>query len=266
MVCCALMTAKDLGTKNIMRFDIPGQKPAFSQGILSKTWEVGCGGTAVAAMERLSQANEHNPVISEITAHIIAGNQYEIVRGIFTPIRPDDLLALDLPRNFKNFWKSVTNNANEDLKAFMDYLEQPEEALRGSTFHNITVSVVTSRLNKYVKGYETALRALGVFGYSADELTPVQNFAALDLGRVGHVARLAAHAGYITDEAAWKYMQAAGDTAYRTYDSWRQFLAAYLIGRGMAEGANDLGDFGEIVRYLLRDKKSPYRLHPLKSS
>lgn len=266
LISCAVMIMGDLGPKGILRFDLAGQKPAFAQNALAKTWEISDADKAVAVMARLVKGEDQTPAVAEVFEHIIKENQYEIARGIFAPIKQEGLANLDLPKNFVNFWKSVTNNANEDIDDFIGFLENPAEARQSATFHNITLSLVLSRLNKYVKGYETALRALRVFGYTTEELLSISNFAAWDLGRCGHIAKMAAFAGYISEDEAWKFLLAVGDEVYKTHDRWRQFLAAYFLGRCMAYSADDMENFGDIMRFLLKDKKSPYRIFPLKNA
>ena len=203
--------------------------------------------------------------MAEIFNNIIAQHQYEVVRGIFAPLKPDILPDLDLAANFTHLWKTVTNNANDDMTAYLEHLANPDNERAGATFHNITTSALLHRINKSIKGYEMAVRSLTVFGYRPEELAEIDNFIAWDLGRCGHVARLAVHVGLLSEDEAWRHMTAAGTTVYATYRSWRQFLGAYFLGRGIDAGADDLGNFGDTVKYLLKDKKSPYQIYPLKS-
>ena len=261
LVCCAIPIAANLGTKDLL-LPYPKIKPEFAAKTL-ESWDVKDGTTAIAAMESFCSAQAHNPIVSEIFDNIIQKNQYEIIRGIFTPIKQNDLLGLNLAQNFIKLWKSITNNANEDIEAFTDYLANPAENI---TFHNITQSVVLNRINTGVAGYERTIRSLIVFGCSMDEITKITNFCAWDLGRTGFVAKMSVAAGFIDSDTAWKYMLKAGDDAYKTYISWRQFLAAYFLGRGMAltQKEQEIGEFGDIIGYLLKHKKSPYRISPLK--
>ena len=266
MVCAAVLIIKDFGAKNALRLDIAGVKPAVAQEILAKSYDIADGDSAIAVLERFSRADAQNLVISEVFEHIIAQNKYEIARSIFAPIKQEHIADLNLPTNFPNFWKSVTNNANADLDTFMKFLRNPESAEQSSTFHNITLSAVVGRLNKHIKGYETTMRALSVFGYTADELMNINSFEAWDLGRCCYLARLAAHCGFITEEQAWQFIETSGTATYKTYVDWRQFLAAHFLGRGMTHSADDIVDYNETLAYVLRDKKSPLKLYPLKNA
>jgi len=262
LVCCAIPMAANFGTKDLL-LPIPKIKPEFAAKAL-EAWDVKDGRDTISAMESFSLAQAHNPIITEIFDNIIEKNQYEIIRGIFTPIKKNDLLELNLPQNFNNLWKSITNNANEDIEVFTDYLANPSENI---TFHNITQSVVLNRINTGITGYERTIRSLIVFGCSMDELTKITNFCAWDLGRTGFIAKMSVAAGFIGIDTAWKYMLDAGDSTYKTYINWRQFLAAYFLGRGMAltQKEQEIGEFGDAIGYLLKHKKSPYSLSPLKS-
>jgi len=258
------MIVKEFGEKNALRLDLAGLKPTAAQEILSKSYDITDADSAIALLERLAHADGHNPAISEVFEHIIAQNRYEIARSIFAPIRQDNLVDLNIPTNFRQFWKSVTNNANANLDAFMDYLLNPETTEQNATFHNITISAVVGRLNKHIKGYEQSLRALSVFGYDTDELTSISTFVAWDLGRCSYLARMAAHCGYINEDVALQYMDRVGTAAYKTYTDWRQFLGAQILGRNMVLTADDMVDYNQTLIHLLRDKKSPFKQYPLK--
>ena len=150
------------------------------------------------------------------------------------------------------------------MDTFMTYLENPNSA--NSTFHNITASLLLSRINACIKGYETTLRSLAIYGFSLEELTKIDNFAAWDLAQGGHVSKLAAAEGFVDKTTAWEYMLTAGENAYRSYTSWRQFLGAYFIGWGMMDNKVNIADFRDTIQYLLKNPKSPYHKLPLKSS
>jgi len=266
LICGAVMIAKEFGEKNVLRLDVAGLKPSAAQEILSKSYDITDTNSAVAVLEHLVNADGHNPAISEVFEHIIAQNKYEIARSIFAPIRQENLVDLDIPTNFQHFWKSVTNNANANLDAFMDYLLNPETSEQNATFHNITISAVVGRLNKHIKGYEQTLRSLGVFGYDAEELTSISTFVAWDLGRCSYLVRLASHCGYIAEDVALQYLENVGVAVYKVYVDWRQFLGALLLGRGMVQTADDMVDYNQALSHLLRDKKSPFKLYPLKNA
>ena len=264
LVCCAIPMIYSEGRKSALAFGLPNRKPDYAKETLMRIWEISDRYDSLALLEKLSEANLQVPVISEIFDHIIKKFQYEIIRGVFTPIRSENLLDMNLPKNFQNLWTSSTSNANNDIKAFLSYLHNPGDT--GSTFHNITASLLTSRLNNGVAGYEEAIRSLVVYGFSVDELTKIDNFSAWDLGRCGRVAALAVTASYLDKNTAWQYVLTAGKNAYSGYTSWRQFLAAYFIGRSVMNNSDNFEDFRETIQYLVRDSKSPYQKFPLKST
>jgi len=261
LISCAILVIQELGPKAIMRMDI-SQKPILSQNILSKNFDIKDEAGAKAFLENLATANNHTPLVAEVFDNVISNSQYEIIRGIFSPLKQDAITRLDLAKNFRCLWQNATNDA--DMPAFLDFLNNPQDG-QGAIFHNITASAILSRINKCVKGYETAIRSLKVFGYTPEELVKINTFIAWDIGRCGYVARLCVNAGYIVADDAWKYMQIAGRAAYVAYTSWRQFLAAYFLGRCMYYSADDMGNFGENIRFLLKDKKSPYSWYPLRT-
>ena len=109
------------------------------------------------------------------------------------------------------------------------------------------------------ENFEDMLRLLGKLGYTEDELENIQTFAAWDYGRVGFIARNALHMGYIEEETAWTYIRIAASEARDYYGSWREFLAAYILGRAIAYDVS--WDFEDIYKYLLFDENSPFVIH-----
>jgi len=262
LTCCAIMVVGSEGQKAVMSRDLPKRKADYAKQLLAEKWNVTDWGSSLASLEKLSKAEDTNPLISEIFTNAIEDSQYEIIRGIFAPLKHDSLLSLDIPKYFSHLWKSSTNKANSDIAAFMDFLNGAEDA--NKTFHGITASMLLSRINNSISGYEQAIRSLIVSGYTREELVAITNFSAWDLGRCGYLAKLAAIAGFIDDATSYQYMMAAGN-GLTPYSSWRQFLAAYFIGRSIMDGnAKGIEAFGETITYLLKDKKSPYQRFPLR--
>jgi hypothetical protein len=265
LICCAILTVHSEGRKAAMSFAPPKNKTDYAKQTLAKDWDITNWGKSLIALERLSKAEADNLVVSEVFWHIIAKSQYEVTRGIFSPIKMGALPGLNLPRNFGYLWEAVTNNANSDIDAFMHFLSGADDA--NKTFHNITASALLNRINSSISGYEQAIRTLIVFGYSMEELSKIGNFSAWDLGRTGYLAKMAAAAGFINEATLRHHMLEAGKLAYVTYLDWRQFLAAYFIGYSISVGsAKGIGDYGDTIQYLLKNKKSPYQKFPLKSA
>ena len=265
LICCAILAVQDEGNKAAMSFVLPKNRAEHAKQVLAKDWGVTDWGTGLATLERFSGADMDTPFIDEIFGHIISKSQYEIVRGIFPALKQDVLQYLNLPRDFGRLWETVTNKANSDIDAFMHFLSGAEGA--NKTFHGITASALLNRINSSISGYEQAIRTLIVFGYSMEELSKIDNFRAWDLGRTGHLSKMAAAAGFIDDATSRQYMITAGKLAYRSYLDWRQFLAAYFIGHSIVAGsAKNVANFTDTINYLLKNKKSPYQKFPLKSA
>ena len=265
LVSCAILTVQNEGQKAAMSFELHKNKAEHAKQVLAKDWNIMDWGTSLLELEKLSKAEADSPVIAEIFGHIIADSQYEVTRGIFAPLKLDVLPDLNLPRNFGHLWGAVTNNANSDIDAFMHFLSGAGEA--NKTFHGITASALLNRINAGISGYEQAIRTLIVFGYSMEELSKIDNFIAWDLGRTGYLSKMAAAAGFIDEATSRQYMITAGKLAYVSYLDWRQFLAAYFIGHSIVSGnAKDIGNYGDTIQYLLKNKKSPYQKFPLKSA
>ncbi|RFU36929.1 DUF1266 domain-containing protein, partial [Actinomadura logoneensis] len=111
-----------------------------------------------------------------------------------------------------------------------------------------------------VRRYEERFRADGLLrphGHVAD-------VDAYDYGRAVNVARWGVNAGLCDADTALDCTLTAGYRAYRTYDSWEEFSAAYILGRMLQF---DEGEFGELYlqsleghRILMTEPASPWRL------
>jgi len=98
---------------------------------------------------------------------------------------------------------------------------------------------------KYITGKED-LKKYGVIGW--------------DCGRLNFVARLCYDAGYISEEQAWTFIDQAYEKAQKTFHSWQELAASYVIGRAVWAGQED--DNFWIAHYadmLLEDPKSPWK-------
>ena len=80
-----------------------------------------------------------------------------------------------------------------------------------------------------------------------------------DYGRLVYLTRLCYDAGYITEDEAWVYINAANDLARRKFNSWESFAKSYVIGRGMWGGPESANaGIMDIAAYLLKLPESPW--------
>lgn len=239
-----------------------GYKAVMGLG-LSKNIKKGPG-FSLALLDRLAKGQDESLISQEIFDHVIKKYQYEIIRGTFVPIGRQGLLALNLPSNTPRFWESLTNNANSNIDPFLSFLKGQDDG--GAQLHNITLATLLKRIDYMVGEYLKTLRSLVVFGFSLDELAKIDNLCAWDYGRAGFVAKKALSDGHIDKDKAWGYMLAAGNDVYAKYASWKQFLAAFFIGRCMVIGVDDIADYSDTIRFLMKNRKSPYKKYPLRTS
>ena len=105
--------------------------------------------------------------------------------------------------------------------------------------------------------YLSAKKHLLQLGYSEDELATITNFAAWDYGRTGYIARYVVQLGYLTEAEAWPYVEHAATQARLDYGSWREFVAAYILGRALGYGDSS-GHIFKVLEFLLEDEASPF--------
>ena len=73
-----------------------------------------------------------------------------------------------------------------------------------------------------------------------DDPAATRDLLAWDIARAAMVTRHAFHAGYLTEEAAWRYLRRSALLAQAHYDSWADFGSHYV--RGMRRWAAKLTD------------------------
>jgi len=100
--------------------------------------------------------------------------------------------------------------------------------------------------------------------YTTEELNSINNFAALDLAQVATIARMCVSAGHMREEEVWPYIKKAAKEASAVYGSWREYLAAYLLGKTLVYGdATPRGrgtvakEAADVAGFLLGNERSP---------
>jgi len=116
----------------------------------------------------------------------------------------------------------------------------------------------SERLTNGVKAYEQTRNYLLKSGFPEDMLINLPTLAAWDYGRAAFIARLCVRLRFITEDEAWNYIQTAADNATAHYETWHEYIAAYVIGRSIA--------YGEFTPWPYEHQKgSPFLLFEFKN-
>ncbi|TQK96441.1 uncharacterized protein DUF1266 [Streptomyces puniciscabiei] len=120
------------------------------------------------------------------------------------------------------------------------------------------------RLIGRITRYEARMRADGVL----DENRYVFSVDAWDLGRASKMARWGLGARFGTLEEAESAVIQAGRAAARSYKSWRDFSAGYILGRSLHFDEEEFGPWYEDMvsahRILMSDPDSPWLTIPFR--
>jgi len=117
---------------------------------------------------------------------------------------------------------------------------------------------IAESINKTLDIYREAYAFLLEQGYTAEELAGIKTIAAWDYGRTGIIARYSVKMGFMEEAQAWQILQTAADNAQKCYGNWREYLAAYILGRAIAFKQSST-DYADVAGYLLNDESSPYK-------
>jgi len=115
--------------------------------------------------------------------------------------------------------KDIFNPTHEDLQKL-----RPENAAQ------------VDRIRHGLFTCSQAVQSLKRIGYTESDFAEIKTLAAWDYGRTTFVARFSAHSKIMTATDAWIFIQKAAENAEAAYDSWKQYLAAYVLGRCIAYG------------------------------
>ena len=251
-VCCILMI-NNVGVDGALMFAYPKSKevetPEQTKEGLKEWWGIENRDEAINVMEYLSSADGHTPVANEIYSKLIGKGEFELLDGD----------TFDAYNEFELLAGNSLERAENQLPDFMEENNIPQEDAE-EAFQVLAKIIFINRVNNALAGYLKTVEFLKKYGYTTEEIRKINDFSAWDYGRCGMIVRKSAHIGYIQESEGWKYMLDAGKKAASTYKNWREFFAAYFLGRAIAYGSDDLEDsWEEIAEYLLENKNSPYQ-------
>ena len=73
---------------------------------------------------------------------------------------------------------------------------------------------------------------------SEEDIDGCKTLYAWDLDRIGLLARILSHVGYITEDEAYDWLQKASKKAGDTFGTWQEYFASLLLGRALHFGLN----------------------------
>ena len=86
---------------------------------------------------------------------------------------------------------------------------------------------------------------------------------AFEATRLVAIARMCAESKYISEQEMWEYVDFADEQAHKSLTSWEDYGKSYVIGDCLwGADSYDLGQSSKIVRKLINDPKSPWKLFP----
>ena len=86
---------------------------------------------------------------------------------------------------------------------------------------------------------------------------------AFEATRLVAIARMCAESKYISEQEMWEYVDFADEQAHKSLTSWEDYGKSYVIGDCLwGADSYDLGQNSKIIRKLINDPKSPWKLFP----
>ena len=231
--------------------------------ILGDSWNVTDSESALRQLEALSSASGQAGVANDIWA-FIKSNPGEFL---------DPEIGFDL-NQFENVILSASNQVNEVIEILLEDDELDAILLmlalqgvdiegdwQGELHDMLIYYAVSDRVNSGIQAFERASSMLiQEFGFTERELMEIETLAAWDYGRVSIIARYGVAAGFIEEDVAWEHLQLAANRAVESYDNWREYAAAHILGRAIAFG-NDSRDMRDVLEVLFEHEYSPFQRH-----
>ena len=86
---------------------------------------------------------------------------------------------------------------------------------------------------------------------------------AFEATRLVAIARMCAESKYISEQEMWEYVDFADEQAHKSLTSWEDYGKSYVIGDCLwGADSYGLGQSSKIIRKLINDSKSPWKLFP----
>ena len=232
-----------------------GESGNHAQRILGNSWSVTDHESAMEQLERLSIADGQSPVGDDIFHNLILNGQLE-------PLDPIELFMTNFDMSsLEQVYRSATSRAermDDEFELLFAMVGAPEEE-RDEVFELFVLMQFTDRVNRGLEAYQIAKNMLiESFGFTEEELLNIETLAAWDYGRTAIIARYGVAAGFLEEEVAWEHLKKAADNATEAYSSWREFTAAYILGRAIAFG-NPSIDIHDTLEFLLNHPESAFQ-------
>ena len=224
--------------------------------ILRKWWGITDHSEAAKTAESLSVAAAHTPFADDAYREFI-------IKGRLFPSAKEELQDLTgLGNAYRSSVKRVLYNAGaKDEEMTPEHIEELAAQDEGA---EAFLEELFNRLSAGLECYEQAKGILVRAGVTGEEMAGIGSLSAWDYGRTGIIARYGYNAGYLSREEAWHFMETAAGNASGAYSCWREYFAAYILGRAIAFGA-DCKDQYQTMNYLLNNEyESPVFNVPFK--
>ena len=232
------------------RIFVLGASKSSASDLLSNSWNVRDNEAALRQLALLSAAEGHTLIADDIFNTLIKNGHLEPL----DPVTGFDMTGLE------NILRNVERRAEEYLEEFILEFGVEDDEERAEVAEFITMLLVAERVNGGLIAYRGAKEMLiESFDYTEAELLSIPTLAAWDYGRTAVIARYGVAAGHLTEDEAWNYLTIAANNAADTYNDWREYLAAYILGRAVAFQNNSRIDFFETIDFLLNHESSPFQ-------
>jgi len=91
-----------------------------------------------------------------------------------------------------------------------------------------------------IEMFEAAVEGItDILCISIDYVEECESLYAWDLERIGLLARILSHVGYITEDEAYEWLKKAGKLAAKTFKSWEEYAVSLILGRALHLGLTE---------------------------
>ena len=232
-----------------------GESGNHAVRILANSWSVTDQESALVQLENLSGGRGQSPVADDIFHTLVLNGRFEPLDAIELFMTGFDFAGLE------HVYRSAVSRAErmeDEFELLFAMVGAPEED-REEVFELFVFMQFADRINRGLEAYQGAMALLmESFGFTEEELLSIPTLAAWDYGRTAIIARYGYAAGYVEEDVAWAHLKIAADSAAQTYSSWREFTAAYILGRALAFG-NPSADTRDTLDFLLNHPESAFQ-------
>lgn len=184
--------------------------------------------------------------------------RYLAIGSFLINMNDEPFRTLELMGDKEDFVESMEESWGiEDRESAMEMIES---LLNGRSYNKVNATFTAIKSGNFddldedeLEDYQDTVEALhDSLGLTLKDINKCPSTIGWDIERVGHLARVCSHIGYITQDEAWQYLVRAGKLTKEHFTNWMDYAVSISMGRAFTMGYHP-GYFYSFQELLMDD-------------